>query len=105
MATDLTITSTTSKLVTTISKLQQGGTNWVAYKDKMEQYLLGQPGYRKHLMGRAKEPTAPMLAKDADESARKAYEKKYGAYEDEMDKNSQRSSASGQPSAVAMRTR
>jgi len=93
MATDLSITSTTSKLVTTIPKLQQGGTNWVAYKDRMEQYLLGQPGYRKHLMGRAKEPTAPMLAKDADESAKKAYEKKYDAYEDEMDEYLQKQSA------------
>jgi hypothetical protein len=57
MASDL--TATTSKVVTTVPRLLEGGANWVAYKERMSAYLIGQPGFRKHLMGRAKKPEAP----------------------------------------------
>jgi hypothetical protein len=56
MASDLTMTG---KVVSTMPKLSEGGTNWVSCKERMTAHLLGQPGFRKHLMGRAKEPQAP----------------------------------------------
>ncbi|EJD32741.1 hypothetical protein AURDEDRAFT_77498, partial [Auricularia subglabra TFB-10046 SS5] len=74
MSTDLSVVTSSQKLVSTIPRLLPGGTNWVTYKERMLQYLLGQPGFRKHLTGRAKEPKAVA-----------AYELQLDAYEDLMD--------------------
>jgi hypothetical protein len=52
----------------------------------MTAHLLGQPGFRKHLMGRAKEPQAPeKLADNASKAEIEAHENKVDAYEDLMD--------------------
>ncbi|EJD38477.1 hypothetical protein AURDEDRAFT_172410, partial [Auricularia subglabra TFB-10046 SS5] len=94
MSTDLSVVTSSQKLVSTIPRLLPGGTNWVTYKERMLQYLLGQPGFRKHLTGRAKEPVAPVEPDAADykpeqtvdyKKAVAAYELQLDAYEDLMD--------------------
>jgi hypothetical protein len=61
--------------------------NWVSYKKYMTVHLLGQPGFRKHLMGRAKEPKAPEKpAENTAKAAKDAYEAEIDVYEDLMDK-------------------
>jgi len=62
MASELGLSSTTGKHAT--PKLAQGGANFVSYKEKMAEFLVGQPGFRKHLMGRVKQPTKPADLKD-----------------------------------------
>ncbi|KAF7368162.1 Transcription factor [Mycena venus] len=94
MASDLTLNSTTGKVVTTIPKLLEGGTNWVSYKERMTAHLLGQPGFRKHLMGRAKEPQKPeKLGENPSKAEIEAYEIKVDAYEDLMDEWLQKQAA------------
>nr|GAT55128.1 predicted protein [Mycena chlorophos] len=92
MASDLVSSSTLGRLST--PKLAQGGTNWVSYKEKMYEALIAQPGFRKHLMGRAREPTAPeALKEDANDDATKAYNTAVDKYEDEMDEWLQKQAA------------
>ncbi|KZV98066.1 hypothetical protein EXIGLDRAFT_607369, partial [Exidia glandulosa HHB12029] len=91
MASDLSVVGGAStKLVSTIPRLQPGGANWVVYKDRMLQYLLSQPGYRKHLTGRVKSPVAPVapaadLEDDEKPAAQAKYETELDAYEDKLD--------------------
>jgi hypothetical protein len=83
MASDLTMTG---KVVSMIPKLSEGGTNWVLYKECMTTHLLGQPGFRKHLMGRAKEPQAPKkLGENPSKAEIEVHEIKVDAHEDLMD--------------------
>jgi len=90
----LRLTATTGKVVNTIPRLLEGGTNWVAYKERMGAYLIGQPGFQKHLRGRAKEPEAPEKPKDSATKAEKeAYKTELDAYEDKMDEWLQKEAA------------
>ncbi|KAJ7100889.1 hypothetical protein B0H15DRAFT_770365, partial [Mycena belliarum] len=84
MASELGLSSTTGRHTT--PKLAQGGANFVSYKEKMAEFLLGQPGFRKHLTGRAKKPTKPAdLGDGATKAEKDAHETQLDAYEDEMD--------------------
>ncbi|KAF7353842.1 Transcription factor [Mycena venus] len=94
MASDLTLATATGKVVNTIPRLLEGGANWVAYKERMGAYLMGQPGFRKHLRGRAKEPEAPEKPKDnATKAEKDAYEVALDTYEDKMDEWLQKEAA------------
>jgi len=65
--------------------LNEGGTNWVLYKQRMYTSLLGQPGFRKHLTGRAKPPPAIDVSK--------AKPDEIDDYEDKMDEYLQKEGA------------
>jgi hypothetical protein len=91
MASDLT---TTGKVVTTVLKLLEGGTNWVSYKEHMTAHLLGQPGFRKHLKGGAKEPKAPEKpAENVPEAVKDAHKAEIDPYKDLMDEWLQKQAA------------
>ena len=84
---ELTITADAlSKTAIIIPKLKEDGSNWANYHDRMLDYLNGQPGFRKHLTGRARPPKALSIADQMDDD-------KVEAYEDALDLYIQRQSA------------
>ncbi|KAJ7893642.1 hypothetical protein B0H14DRAFT_3666254 [Mycena olivaceomarginata] len=92
MASEFGLSSATGKHAS--PKLAQGGANFVSYKEKMTEFLTGQPGFRKHLMGRVKPPTKPADLKEGATKAEKdAYETAMEAHEDEMDEYLQKQAA------------
>lgn len=72
------INPTSGKSLFSIPKLQDGGGNWVTYKDRMWNLLIGMEGFRRHLTGRAKEPTKP--SDEDDDTAMDAYEDLMDSY-------------------------
>lgn len=63
--------------------LEEDGSNWVLYHDRMKDLLLSQSGFRKHLTGRAKPPAEPKITKgEEDTKDNLALVEKY---EDDMD--------------------
>src|SRR6185437_10242899 len=79
-------TFSTSKTSFLLPKLKDDGSNWVLYQTQLTDYINGQPGFRKHLTGRAKPPKdlTDVEKKDAD---------KVDTYEDSMDEYLQKQSA------------
>jgi hypothetical protein len=64
MATEANLLTASIKAGTAlIPKLKDNGSNWVSYQTRMQTYLNGVPGFRRHLMGRAKPPT-PLKEED-----------------------------------------
>ena len=63
----------------TLPKLKDDGSNWVLYKQRFEDYIVGHSGYRRHLHGTAKEPTAPDKD-ETDEDVLEKYEKQLDDY-------------------------
>ncbi|KAF7334246.1 Transcription factor [Mycena sanguinolenta] len=71
-----------------------GGANYVSYKEKITEFLTGQPGFRKHLTGRAKEPPKPAdLKENATKAERDTHEELMDKYKDEMDEYLQKQAA------------
>ncbi|KAF7333659.1 Transcription factor [Mycena sanguinolenta] len=61
---------------------------------KITEFLTGQPGFRKHLTGRAKEPPKPAdLKENATKAEQEAHEKLVDEYEDDMDEYLQKQAA------------
>ena len=95
MATDF---STTRSSGRQYPKLQPRGANFATYRDRMEQNLLALPEARKHLRGRAKQPSAPTKPTFVDPSNPteaelanlELYEELYEDYEDMTDSWMQR---------------
>jgi hypothetical protein len=92
MASELGLSNATGKHA--ILKLAQGGANFVSYKEKMAEFLVGQLGFRKHLMGRVKQPTKPAnLKDDAIKAQKEVYKAAMDIYEEEMDEYLQKQAA------------
>ncbi|KAF7324328.1 Transcription factor [Mycena sanguinolenta] len=92
MASELGLSSTTGRHTT--PKLAAGGANYVSYKEKITEFLTGQPGFRKHLTGRAKEPPKPAdLKENATKAERDTHEELMDKYKDEMDEYLQKQAA------------
>src|ERR1700761_3759081 len=92
MAPELGLSLMTGKHAT--PKLAPGGANFVSYKEKMAEFLTSQPGFRKHLMGRAKPPIRPAdLKADATKAQQDAHITEMDTYEDEMDEYLQKQAA------------
>src|ERR1700761_2649620 len=92
MASELGLSSTTGKHAT--PKLAQGGANFVSYKERMAEFLVGQPGFRKHLMGRAKQHVKPAdLKADATKVQQDVHEAEMDTYEEAMDEYLQKQAA------------
>ena len=51
--------SSNSKSGSGAPKLNDDGSNWVSYKQRMADYIVSHPRYYIHLKGLAKEPTKP----------------------------------------------
>jgi hypothetical protein len=92
MASELGLSSATGKHAT--PKLAQGGANFISYKEKMAEFLVGQLGFCKQLMGRVKPPTKPAeLKENTTKTEKDAYETAMEAHEDEMDEYLQKQAA------------
>ncbi|KAF7377884.1 Transcription factor [Mycena sanguinolenta] len=71
-----------------------GGANYVSYKEKITEFLTGQPGFRKHLTGRVKPPAKPAdLKENATKAEQDVHEELLDSYEDEMDEYLQKQAA------------
>ncbi|KAJ7017118.1 hypothetical protein C8F04DRAFT_883099, partial [Mycena alexandri] len=83
MASDLGLSSSTGRA---IPKLAPGGANYVSYKEKITEFLTGQPGFRKHLVGRAPAPVRPAeLKAGATKTEQDMYNKLMDVFFDEED--------------------
>lgn len=72
-----------------LPRLRDDGTNWVLYKERLHDILVGQ-GYRKHLMGREKAPVKTAITADMSDAKR---EEALDKYEELMDEYAKKESA------------
>jgi hypothetical protein len=79
-------TEALSKTSLLVPKLKEDGSNWVLYRTRLLDYIYGQKGYRKHLMGRVKAPTPLTEEEQRDED-------KVEEFEDQMDEFTEKQSA------------
>jgi transposase InsO family protein len=87
---DQVLGTTNAKINTLLPKLRDNGSNWVLYKERMWDVLVGQD-FRKHLMpGRARPPIAPKLTQSMTD---KEKEDAADRYEEAMDNYSRKESA------------
>ena len=89
MASELVSNGTNGKITSLLPKLCDDGSNWVLYKERIYDVLVGQD-FRKHLHGRAKPPVMPTISAAMTDSEKAIA---LDAYEDRVDEYAKKESA------------